>query len=229
MSRKRGNRDPNDHGCCHDHGPDSSPDEMAAEGFSRRAFIKGASLTIASVGIAGSAGAVPGLAQDVPVVGPGSVKLQLTVNGKAVEVDAQPSTTLLDLVRQQLDLTGAKRVCDHGACGACTMIVDGKTVNSCGMLAIDAIGKEITTVEGIGQPGNMSPVQKAFADCDATQCGFCTPGMVVACTALLSRNSKPSKEDVAEAISGNLCRCGTYQNIFEAMEQVKKGGRRAGF
>ncbi len=202
----------------------------APAGVSRRNFLKGASLSIASAGIAGAAGGVA-VGQEssstVTIVGPGRVQIEFTLNGKKTEVAAEPRETLLDLVRNRLDLTGAKRVCDRGSCGACTMIVDGKTVNSCSMLAIDAWGKRITTVEGLASNGELTPIQKAFVKCDATQCGFCTPGMVVACSALLKRNPRPNRAQVAEALSGNICRCGTYQNIFEAVERVApRGGRR---
>ena len=139
--------------------------------------------------------------------------------------------TLLDVVRDRLDLTGTKRVCDRGSCGACTMMVEGIAVNSCSMLAIDADGKEITTIEGISNGDQLTPLQEAFIECDALQCGFCTPGMVVACTALLKSNPSPTRAEIAEGIAGNICRCGTYQNIFEAVEQAarKGGGRRAKF
>ncbi len=199
----------------------------APTGVSRRNFLKGASLTIASAGIAGAAGgvAIGQESSSTVIVGPGRVQLEFTLNGKKTEVAAEPRETLLDLVRNRLDLTGAKRVCDRGSCGACTMIVDGKTVNSCSMHAIDARGKQITTVEGLASNGELTPIQKAFVKCDATQCGFCTPGMVVACSALLQRNAAPNRAQVAEALSGNICRCGTYQNIFEAVEQVVGNGR----
>jgi xanthine dehydrogenase YagT iron-sulfur-binding subunit len=204
-------------------------DPIPEEGdVSRRAFLKGAGLTMAAVGVAGPTAATAqsaGSRSGVRIVGPGKVELSLRINGEARKVAVEPSTTLLDLVRNELDLTGAKRVCDRGSCGACTMLVDGQTTCSCTMLAIDAEGKKITTIEGISA-GGLTPLQEAFVECDALQCGFCTPGMVVACTALLAENPKPTRREVAEGIAGNLCRCGTYQNIFEAVE---KGGRRARF
>ena len=198
---------------------------------SRRSFIKGASLTLASVGIVGATAASAETTQEVAVVGPGAVELEFTLNGKGVKTRTAPSTTLLDLLRDQLDLTGSKRVCDRGSCGGCTAIVDGRTVNTCSMLAVDVAGKNVVSVEGVGEGEDLSLLQQAFVDCDALQCGFCTPGMVVACTSLLQRNPDPSRTEIREALAGNLCRCGTYQNIFEAVELAakRKGVKRARF
>jgi aerobic-type carbon monoxide dehydrogenase small subunit (CoxS/CutS family) len=122
-------------------------------------------------------------------------------------------------------LTGAKPVCDRGACGACTVLVDGAPVASCMMLAADAVGRRITTVEGLGTPEAMSPLQAAFVECDALQCGFCTPGFVVAGTALLNRNPDPSLAEIKAGLAGNLCRCGTYGRIFEAVSKAAKAQR----
>jgi aerobic-type carbon monoxide dehydrogenase small subunit (CoxS/CutS family) len=144
------------------------------------------------------------------------VRVKLNINGQERSADVEPRTTLLNTLRDHLDLTGAKKICDRGSCGGCTVIADGKTVYSCSMLAVDAQNKKITTVEGLGTPEHMSPVQQAFVEHDALMCGFCTPGFVVSCTALLQKNPNPTLQQVKEACSGNICRCGTYPRIFEA-------------
>ena len=135
--------------------------------------------------------------------------------------------TLLDALRDELELTGAKRVCDRTTCGACTVIVNGKSVYSCTMLAIEAQGKDIQTIEGLSEPGKLHPLQQAFVDNDAQQCGYCTPGFVMACKAFLDKNPNPSIEQVRKGLGGNLCRCGTYVGITQAVLQTakKKGGR----
>jgi xanthine dehydrogenase YagT iron-sulfur-binding subunit len=140
-------------------------------------------------------------------------------------VEVEPRVTLLDALRQDLDVTGAKRVCDRGTCGACTMLVDGKPVYACTMLAIDAQGAKITTVEGLATSG-LHPLQQAFVDHDGLQCGFCTPGFVVACKAFLDKHPRPTREDVEHGLGGNLCRCGTYAGIREAVLAAAQGGRR---
>ena len=147
--------------------------------------------------------------------------------GIARAPERSTSTTLADALRDTIGMTGTKRVCDRGSCGACTVMIDGLTVDSCSMLAIDAVGREVTTVEGCGTPESPSAVQQAFVECDATQCGFCTPGMIVSCTALLRDVPRPTREQVAKGIAGNICRCGTYQNIFEAVDlAARRGGTR---
>jgi xanthine dehydrogenase YagT iron-sulfur-binding subunit len=147
------------------------------------------------------------------------------VNGAARSVSVEPRVTLLRALRNHLDLTGAKEVCDRGACGACTVLFDGEPVYSCLMLAADAEGHEITTVEGLGSPEKLSPLQAAFVECDALQCGFCTPGFVVAGTALLRRTPSPSLEQVKDGLAGNLCRCGTYGRVFEAVQKAAGAGK----
>lgn len=169
-------------------------------------------------------GAPPG---EVPVYGPGAVELALQVNGATRKISVEPRVTLLAALRDELGLTGAKPACDRGACGACTVLVDGEPVVSCMMLAADAEGRKITTVEGLGTPEAMSPLQAAFVECDALQCGFCTPGFVVAGTALLDRNPDPSLDEIKEGLAGNLCRCGTYGRIFEAVSRAAKTRRTA--
>ena len=161
------------------------------------------------------------------VVGPGDVPITLTVNGKRVELKIEPRVTLLDALRMRADLTGNKRGCDRGACGACTMLVDGRPVYSCSTLAIEVQGKEIRTVDGLSTGDSLHPVQQAFCDVDALMCGFCTPGFVVAATALLERNPHPTREQVAKGLDGNICRCGTFVRIMEAtMAAAAKGVRR---
>jgi xanthine dehydrogenase YagT iron-sulfur-binding subunit len=149
----------------------------------------------------------------------------LTVNGKKYSAEVEPRVTLLEALRGELDLTGSKRVCDRGTCGACTVIVDGKPAYSCSILAIEAQGKAVTTVEGLMQGDKLHPVQQAFIDNDAQQCGFCTPGFVVACKAFLDKNPNPTPEQVRHGLGGNLCRCGTYVGIRAAVLQAAKGGR----
>ena len=200
------------------------------EGLSRRNFLKvsGISLTVPLVvgpKVIKAAGA------EVKVFGPGKAPISLTINGKKYAAEVEPRVTLLEALRNEFDLTGAKRVCDRATCGACTCIIDGKPVYSCSVLALEAQGKQITTVEGLMQGENLHPVQQAFIDNDAQQCGFCTPGFVVACKAFLDKNPNPTPEDVKQGLGGNLCRCGTYVGIRAAIMQAanaQKGGRKNG-
>lgn len=154
---------------------------------------------------------------DTRVVGPGAVNVVLRVNGVARSVTVSPSTTLAEALRGPLDLMGTKIGCDRGACSACTVWLDNVPVASCMMLAIDVGTRAVTTIEGLADGAQLHPVQAAFIAHDAVQCGFCTPGMVMSCAALLARNPHPSLADVKAAISGHLCRCGTYPKIFAAV------------
>jgi aerobic-type carbon monoxide dehydrogenase small subunit (CoxS/CutS family) len=191
--------------------------------FSRRTFLKAAGVGAAAGLVTGSdASAAP------EILGPGPVPLTLTVNGASRAVTVEPRVTLLRALRNHLDLTGAKEVCDRGGCGACTVLVDGDPVCSCLMLAADAVGHEVTTVEGLGSPDKLSPLQAAFVECDALQCGFCTPGLVVSGTALLRSNPNPSLEEVKQGLAGNLCRCGTYGRVFEAVQKAAKAQAKRG-
>jgi aerobic-type carbon monoxide dehydrogenase small subunit (CoxS/CutS family) len=192
------------------------PDDEGHESpsFSRRSFLKSAGVSAAATTIVGAGERSEAAAS---VLGPDAVTLSLKVNGAVRSVSVEPRVTLLEALRNQLDLTGAKPVCERGGCGACTVLVDGAPVVSCLMLAADAEGHEITTVEGIGSPERMSPLQAAFVEKDAMQCGFCTPGFIVAGTALLARNPHPTLEEVKAGLAGNICRCGTYGRIFEAV------------
>lgn len=153
-------------------------------------------------------------------LGPGIVPVTLRVNGKNVRVNIEPSATLAEVLHEQIGLTGTKTGCDRGACGACTVLLDGKAVCSCMTLAVDTVDQKIETIEGVGDDKRLHPIQQAFIESDAMQCGFCTPGMVLSCKALLDANPNPSDSDIRKAVSGNLCRCGTYPKIFQAMKQV---------
>lgn len=151
-----------------------------------------------------------------PVLGPGEVPVTLTINGKAMKTSVEPRMTLLDTLRNKLDLTAAKRVCDRGTCGACTVIMNGRVVYSCTVLAVDAQGKQIQTLEGLSANGKPHPVSTAFVNNDAQQCGYCTPGMVMATKGFLDHHPNPTEEDVKHGLGGNLCRCGTYVGIRKA-------------
>ena len=144
-------------------------------------------------------------------------KIELTVNGEPYELAVEPWRTLLEVIREDIGLTGAKEACSTGECGNCMVILDGKPVNSCLVLAVDASGKEVLTIEGLAEGGKLHPIQKAFVDYGAIQCGFCTPGMILAAKALLDNNPEPTEPEVKEAISGNLCRCTGYVKIIEAI------------
>ena len=197
--------------------PDRDPHPPG--GVSRRAFLKTMGIGAAATGLVH--GAPEGAsAAATTVLGPDPVPLDLTINGARVTVTVEPRVTLLRALRNHLGLTGAKEVCERGACGGCTVLFDGEPICACLMLAMDAVGHEITTVEGLGSPEKLSPVQAAFVECDALQCGFCTPGFVVASTALLRKNPNPSLEEIKAGLAGNLCRCGTYSRIFEAVQKA---------
>src|SRR5438552_3805627 len=194
-------------------------DGVPGSGVSRRTFLKTAGVGAAATSLVAAA---PGTAPGPTVLGPEAVPLTLRINGASRTVTVEPRTTLLRALRNHLDLTGAKEVCDRGACGGCTVMLDGKPIASCLMLAADAVGHDITTVEGLGSPERMSAVQAAFVEADALQCGFCTPGFVVASTALLAHNPSPSLEEVKDGLAGNVCRCGTYSRVFEAVLKAAK-------
>lgn len=199
--------------------------------FSRRGFLQGVSAT-------GSAALGTGLltsetaeAQTTAGVVSGEVPITLTINGKPYKTIAEPRMTLLDVLRNNLDLTAAKRVCDRGTCGACTVMLDGKAMYSCTVLAIDAQNHKIETLEGLTQAnGKRHPLIDAFVANDAQQCGYCTPGFVMASKAFLDRNPHPTEQQVREGLGGNLCRCGTYMGIRKAVVQASQqmpGGARA--
>ena len=158
-------------------------------------------------------------------LGPEEVAVVLQINGLKRDLKVEPRVTLLDALRNRLDLTGPKKVCDRGTCGACTVLVDGKPAYSCSILAVEAEGRAITTVEGIGTPERLNSVQRAFIDHDAQQCGFCTSGFVTAATAYVRRNPQATTDEISHALGGNLCRCGTYAGMLLAVaDAAKKGG-----
>ena len=148
--------------------------------------------------------------------------ITLTVNGEPYEALVKPNSTLLDVLRDQLELTGSKRGCDAGDCGSCTVIMDGRPVNACLVLALKAEGREITTIEGLAEGTKLHPIQEAFVEYGAIQCGFCTPGMVLSAKALLDRNPKPTEEEIKSGIAGNLCRCTGYIKIVEAIQAASQ-------
>ncbi len=201
---------------------DQSPLDM-----SRRGFLKGVGTGAVATGLmqgATEANAASALASGEPV-GPGGIPITLNVNGTHRKLTVEPRVTLLDALRNRLDTTGCKKVCDRGTCGACTVMLDGDVVYSCSVLAIEAQGHEIVTAEGLGTPDAMSEVQASFVENDALQCGFCTPGFVVATTAFVRDHPNATLEEVREGMGGNLCRCGTYVGITKvAYELAKKGG-----
>ncbi|HET7207028.1 MAG TPA: (2Fe-2S)-binding protein [Terriglobales bacterium] len=192
-------------------------------GVSRREFLKISTITAAVPLVAGPE-TVLAAGEEVAVFGPGKVPVELSVNGRTHKLTLEPRVTLLDALRDDLDITGAKRVCDKGECGACTVLMDNKAVYACSVLAIDAQGRQIATVESLMQGGKLHPVQQAFVDNDASQCGFCTPGFVVASQAFLDKHPSPTPEDIRHGLSGNLCRCGTYAGIRQAIAQTARKG-----
>jgi len=191
--------------------------------FSRRGFLQGLG---AGTGVVGSGLlATPEQAEaqpTIPVAGPGVVTITLDINGQQMKASVEPRETLLDTLRNQLNLTGAKRVCDRGTCGACTVMVSGKVVYGCTVLAIDAQGKKITTIEGFAQGNKPHPITQAFVNNEAQQCGYCTPGFVVAAKGFLDRNPDPSYDQVKKGLGGNLCRCGTYVGVRKAVLEAAK-------
>ncbi|MDJ0973514.1 MAG: (2Fe-2S)-binding protein [Planctomycetota bacterium] len=196
-------------------------------GVTRRALFKGAGLAAASGAVLKPLEALAKEegASGPRVQGPGAVKATLEVNGAKQTLEVEPRTTLLQALRLPLDLTGAKPVCDRGQCGACTVLLDGEPVYSCTVLAVEAEGRKVTTCEGLGTPENLHAVQQAFVDHDGAQCGFCTPGMVVACAYAVAKHGKDLTEAQArEATAGNLCRCGTYPHVLKAAVAAAKEG-----
>ncbi len=188
-------------------------------GLSRRDFLRISGISAALPLVTGPT-VVLAAGKEVEVHGPGKVPMEFRVNGKKYRAALEPRVTLLDALRDHLELTGAKRVCDRGECGACTVLLDNRAVYSCMVLAIEAQGTAITTVESLMQGNKLHPVQQAFVDNDALQCGFCTPGFVMACKAFLDKYPNPTAEDIRSGVSGNFCRCGTYDGIKKAVTQL---------
>jgi len=199
-----------------------NPDPGPIGAFSRRSFLKGASVAA----VAGSLQAEPRANAGGVLYRAGNHSIVLRINGTDHPVSVEPRTTLLDALRDLLDLTGAKKACDRGACGACTVIVDGASVNSCMMLALDAEGAAITTIEGLSDAEQLHPLQEAFIECDALQCGFCTPGMVMAGVACLNKYPQPTDDQIRHEMTGNLCRCGTYGRVSEAIHRAAAAARK---
>jgi xanthine dehydrogenase YagT iron-sulfur-binding subunit len=200
--------------------PNLSPNkDQQKRGTTRRTFLKSAGLVSASVAGAEMLSGMPPAEAEAQTgaIGPGKVPLKLRINGETHAVHVEPRATLAEALRDELHLTGTKVVCDRGSCSACTVMLDRMPVCSCMTLAVDVGERNVTTIEGLAQGEELHPVQAAFIEHDALQCGFCTSGMVLSCAALLDRNPKPSAEDVKTAISGNICRCATYPKVFEAV------------
>lgn len=195
-------------------------------GFSRRGFLRGAGVSTGAIGGVLLEEEAQAAQAGGKTMGPGAVPITLTINGKPNQLTVEPRVTLLDALRNHLDMTGAKRVCDRGTCGACTVLMNGKAVYACSVLAIDAQGKQIQTIEGLAN----NAIPQAFVNHDAQQCGYCTPGFVMAAKGLLDRTPAPTLEQVESGLGGNLCRCGTYIGMRKAVLEAAKtarGGRNA--
>lgn len=203
----------------------SEKPEPTHSGLSRRGFLKGIGVSTAAAGVITAVKPIAeAAAGEKDFVGPGEVPVSLKINGQAKKLNVEPRVTLLDALRNRLDITGPKKVCDRGTCGACTVLLDGKPVYACSVLAIEAEGHEITTVEGLGTPDRLSTMQKAFIEHDAQQCGFCTPGFVTAATAFVREHPNATVEQVRAGLGGNLCRCGTYAGMLLAVADAAKKG-----
>jgi len=205
-----------------------TPGRTGSSGLSRRDFLRGSGAAAAVTALAPVPLPVTAEAAEADkgavAIGPGPVKITLNVNGTDHGTQVEPRVTLLDALRNYLDVTGCKRVCDRGTCGACTVMVDGKPIYSCTMLALEAQGKKIRTAESLIDGGKLDAVPAAFVQSDAQQCGFCTPGFVVALRAALDKNPKATPAEIEEALSGNICRCGTYEQMRNAIEALCKKG-----
>jgi xanthine dehydrogenase YagT iron-sulfur-binding subunit len=200
-------------------GSSSAPGSKSTnKGLSRRGFL----------GSSAAGGVVVATATEARgagrprTMGPHKVALTLDINGAAHKVTIEPRVTLLRALRNHLDLTGSKEICDRGSCGGCSVIIDGQLVDSCMLLAVDAVGKKITTIEALSAGDKLHPIQAEFVKADALQCGFCTPGMVMACKSLLDNKKDPSLVDIKRGLSGNICRCGAYTRIFAAVQAASK-------
>jgi aerobic-type carbon monoxide dehydrogenase small subunit (CoxS/CutS family) len=187
-------------------------------GISRRAFIRGAGLTTAGT-LAIQTGVMAGTSEAdkaTKELGPNAVNISMNVNGRVYKLNVEPRATLAKALREELQLTGTKVVCDRGSCSACTVWLDNTPVNACMTFAMDVGEKKVTTIEGLAKNGKLHPIQEAFIEHDASQCGFCTPGMIMSTASLINQNPNPSIDDVKHATRGNYCRCGTYPHVFKA-------------
>src|SRR3954471_7847453 len=196
-------------------------DKPGGFAVTRRDFLKSAGVVSAVTAAATPEIEAQNVAGGASAAGPGEVPVRLMVNGKRLDLTIEPRVTLLDALRMRADQTGNKRVCDRGTCGACTMIVDGRPVYACSTLAIDVQGKEIRNIEGLANGTTLHPVQEAFCDKDALMCGFCTPGFIMASVGLLEKHPNATPEQIKAGLDGNICRCGTFNRIFEAVSSVK--------
>jgi xanthine dehydrogenase YagT iron-sulfur-binding subunit len=195
------------------------PESDSTLNVSRRAFLKTVSASSVAAGVISGG---PADAQTGPApVGPGEVAIELTIDGKPRALRVEPRVTLLDAMRERLDITAQKRVCDRGSCGACTVLVDGRSAYACSILAVDVQGRAIRTVASLAQGTVLHPVQQAFCDHDGLMCGFCTPGFVMSAVSLLETNPSPTPEQAKAALDGNICRCGTYPRVLEAVLNTK--------
>jgi len=206
------------------HGPEER------SGVSRRNFLKGMSAGALAAGAvaspARSKAAPPAQEKGAKLLGPDPVPVTLQVNGKERRLPLEPRVTLLDALRNHLDLTGAKKVCDRATCGSCTVLLDGRAVYSCTVLAIEAQGRRIETVEGLAESqGGLARIQRCFVENDAQQCGFCTPGFVMACESFRRSHQNATREQVLDGLGGNLCRCGTYHGVTQAVLDAMGGGQ----
>lgn len=201
--------------------------ETPGSDLSRRDFLRGSTAGALSGGlISGSVLAEPvGPAVDAEILGPSAVPMTLRINGENHRTRLEPRVTLLDALRNHLDITGAKKVCDRATCGACTVMLDGDLVYACTILAIEAQGRDIQTVESLASGDELHPIQAAFVENDAQQCGFCTPGFVMACKGFLDKNPNPTREQIEKGLGGNICRCGTYVGVRQAVLDVGTGGK----
>jgi len=198
---------------------DDQPDDP-----SRRSFVLGSAAAAAAIVVSPILGSAADGAETAPKVDPYAIPVALTVNGTRHELRLDPRTTLLDALREHLDLTGTKKGCDQGACGACTVLIDGRRYNSCLTLAVMHGGQKITTIEGLAANGRLHPVQAAFIRNDGFQCGYCTPGQICSAVALLKEGHAGSDDEIREWMSGNICRCGAYGGIVEAVKEAAKNG-----
>ena len=203
--------------------PMTSLEKLSRRAFLARAGAAGVVTATASVAVP-MASATPGEQQAATheAAIPGTVPIALRVNGETYHLQIDPRATLLDTLRETLHLTGTKKGCDHGQCGACTVHVNGRRANSCLLFAVMQQNAEITTIEGLGTPDKMHPVQAAFVEHDGYQCGYCTSGQIMSAAAMLQEPWGPSDSDVREALSGNICRCGAYPNIVAAVQSVRR-------